>query len=182
MGDWLKKIAKGISEKGGIFMFIRAQFSSQIASLTDFTVTIVLGVLLNLYYVYATFIGSVCGGIVNCAVNYKWTFKADDVKKTHVAIKYLLVWCGSIFLNTSGTYLLTEFLSTISWLENILGHFFDDIFIASKAIVSLIVGWTWNYHMQRIFVYKNRDIKKIFFRKDNKQEAETEKTDSTPNR
>jgi hypothetical protein len=29
-----------------------------------------------------------------------------------------------------------------------------------KAIVSLIVGFGWNYNMQRLFVYKDRDYKK----------------------
>ena len=42
-------------------MFIRAQFSSQIASATDFLVTILLVKLFGIYYVYATFTGSVCG-------------------------------------------------------------------------------------------------------------------------
>ena len=57
-------------------MFIRAQFSSQVASTTDFLVTILLVKLFGVYYVYATFTGSVCGGIVNCIINYKWTFKS----------------------------------------------------------------------------------------------------------
>ena len=163
MVRWIKKITKAISEKGGIFTFIRAQFSSQIASITDFLVTILLKVVLSVYYVYATFIGSVCGGIVNCAINYKWTFKAQGVKKKFVVIKYILVWCGSILLNTYGTYLLTEFLGKFGWIQELLGRFFDDIFIVSKAVVSLLVGWTWNYNMQRVFVYKNRKIKKFFF-------------------
>ena len=38
-------------------MFIRAQFSSQIASATDFLVTILLVKLFGIYYVYATFTG-----------------------------------------------------------------------------------------------------------------------------
>ena len=64
MVDWIKKSARAFSEKGGIFMFIRAHFSSQVASTTDFLVTILLVKLFGVYYVYATFTGSVCGGIV----------------------------------------------------------------------------------------------------------------------
>lgn len=165
MGDWLKKVAKTISEKGGIFMFLRAQFSSQLASITDFSVTIVLAKVFSLYYVYATFFGSVCGGIVNCIINYKWTFKAKDSKKRHVAIKYLTVWTGSIIFNTSGTYLVTELLGRFTWLRDLLGHLFDDVFIVSKIFVSLIVGFVWNYNMQRLFVYRNRDFKKYFRKK-----------------
>lgn len=165
MVNWIKKFAKTVSEKGGIFMFLRAQFSSQLASITDFTVTIVLAKVFNVYYVYSTFTGSVCGGIINCIINYKWTFKARDSKKRHVAVKYIMVWCGSIFFNTSGTYLVTEFLGKFTWVRDILGHLFDDVFIVSKIFVSLIVGFVWNYNMQRLFVYKNRDFKKYFKKK-----------------
>lgn len=145
-------------------MFVRAQFSSQISSLTDFTITIVLASFFNVYYVLATFIGAVCGGIINCSINYNWTFKAKDCKKKHVIIKYVLVWICSIGLNTSGTYFLTELMKRSLWLENFLGVFFDDIYIISKIIVSLLVGFIWNYNMQRLFVYRNVDIKNQFGR------------------
>ena len=169
MGHWIKQAIHSFSEKGGIFMFLRAQFSSQIASITDIGITIILGIVLNIYYVIATFAGSVCGGIINCAINYKWTFKSQGIKKSHVAVKYTLVWVFSIFLNTFGTYVLTEFLSRIAWLEKLLGTFFDDIFIVSKVIVSLFVGFLWNYNMHRCFVYKDIDFKK-FFSKNNTYE------------
>lgn len=168
MTDWIRKITNAISQKGGVFMFLRAQFSSQLASLTDFLVTIVLAKVFNVFYVYATFTGSVFGGIINCALNYKWTFKSTDVKKKHVAIKYITVWIGSIILNTTGTYLVTELLGNFVWLRDLLGHLFDDVFIVSKIFVSLIVGFLWNYNMQRLFVYRNRDFKKYFRTKDTK--------------
>lgn len=162
--NWIKKSVKAVSEKGGIFTFIRAQFSSQIASITDFFITIVLSQLFNIYYVYATFTGSLCGGIINCIVNYQWTFKAQGIKKRYILIKYVMVWIFSIWLNTSGTYFMTELLRKITWLTNTLGDNFDDIFIISKIIVSLLVGWIWNYNMQRLFVYKDVDLKKYFKR------------------
>ena len=96
MVDWIKKSTRAFSEKGGIFMFIRAQFSSQIASATDFLVTILLVKLFGIYYVYATFTGSVCGGIVNCIINYKWTFKSKECKKRHVMVKYLTEYLGDL--------------------------------------------------------------------------------------
>ena len=164
MGNWIKKIAKAISEKGGIFTFLRAQFSSQIASLTDFTVTILLAKAFNIFYVYATFTGAVSGGIVNCIINYKWTFKAKGVKKKHVVIKYASVWVGSILLNTSGTYAMTELLVRFAWLRELLGHMVDDVFIFSKIVVSLLVGLLWNYNMHHHFVYKDRNFRKYFIK------------------
>lgn len=159
MGNRIRELGKKISENGGVFMFVRAQFSSQIASICDFFVTIVLATVFNFYYVYATFLGAVCGGIINCIVNYKWTFKSKEPSKSRVAFRYFLVWIGSIFLNTAGTYILTESLMRIPWMRAFIDQYFEDFFIIPKIIVSLLVGFLWNYNMQRTFVYKSRDVK-----------------------
>jgi len=105
-----------ISQKGGFFMFLRAQLSAQMATIADFLVTILLVRLFEVYYVYATLAGAVYGGIVNCVINYKWTFKSTG-KKTNVAVKFILVWVCSIWLNTWGTYALTESLAKIPWVR-----------------------------------------------------------------
>jgi putative flippase GtrA len=160
MAHWIKRVADAFAHKGGVFMFLRAQFASQIASITDFSVTIILFKLFGIFYLYATFLGSVCGGIINCTINYRWTFKSTDVKMKHVAVKYLTVWICSIFLNTYGTYLVTELLRNFAWLREFLGHMFDDVFIVSKLFVSLLVGFLWNYNMQRYFVYRNYNFRK----------------------
>ena len=143
-------------------MFLRAQLSSQLASATDFLVTIVLVNVFNIFYVYATFIGSVCGGISNCVINYRWTFKSMDVKKRYIAIRYLLVWGGSILLNTSGIFFMTELLKKIPLLMKVPDFFYENIFLISKIIVSLLVGYVWNYNMHRLFVYKNLHLKQLF--------------------
>ena len=72
--------------KAGFFTFMRAQFSSQISSLFDFAVTIFCAKILDIYYVYATSLGSVAGGFLNCFINYYWTFKAQDCKKKYVVM------------------------------------------------------------------------------------------------
>ena len=159
---WIKKSAKTFSNKGGIFTFLRAQVSSLSASFTDFLVTIVLANVFNLFYVYATFIGSICGGVTNCIVNYRWTFKAMDVKKRYVAIRYVLIWGASILLNTSGVYFMTELLRKIPLLMKVPDFFYDNIFIISKIIVSLLIGFVWNYNMHRFFVYKDLNLKRFF--------------------
>ena len=80
-------------------MFFRAQLSAQMATVVDFLVTILLSNVFDVYYVTATFVGAVYGGIVNCVINYRWTFKSHG-KKKYVAIKFLLVWVCSVLLNT----------------------------------------------------------------------------------
>jgi len=171
MVSWITSSAKTVSNKGGtLFTFFRAQLSSQLASITDFTITIILVNVFSLYYVYANFIGSVCGGITNCVVNYRWTFKAMDVKKRYVAIRYLMVWLGSIFLNTSGIYLMTELLKKIPLLMRVPDFVYDNIFIISKIVVSLLVGFLWNFNMHRFFVYKNLNFRRYFSWITNKKE------------
>ena len=161
MGDWLRKFARMVSKKGGILMFLRAQISAQMATIADFLVTILLVKLFEVYYVYATLAGAVYGGIVNCVINYKWTFKSDG-KKIHVAVKFIIVWFCSIWLNTWGTYTLTESLGRIPWVRDTLSQHFGDFFIIPKIVVSIIVALFWNYNMQRYFVYRNLDIKGFF--------------------
>ena len=126
-----------ISQKGGVFMFLRAQLSAQMATIADFLVTILLVRLFDVYYVYATLAGAIYGGIINCIINYKWTFKSKG-KKTHVAVKFIIVWVCSIWLNTWG--------------------------IIPKVVVAVIVALFWNYNMQRFFVYRNIDIRSLFKR------------------
>lgn len=147
-----------------LWVFFKAQLSAQIASLVDFLVTILLVKLLGFFYLYATFLGSLVGGAVNCVINYGWVFHAEECKKTHVAMKYLFVWGGSILLNTWGTFALTEWLTGMKWVNGLLGYYVDDVFILSKVIVALLVGFFWNYYLQRVFVYRNHNIRKFIQR------------------
>ena len=118
--------------------------TAQLASIVDFAVSLLLAEVCNIWYVTATFLGALSGGITNCVSNYKWVFENEGLKKRNVAYKYFLVWTGSILLNTGGTYLLTE----------ISGQYF----IYAKLLVSVMVGLLWNYQLQRFFVYKDTHI------------------------
>lgn len=142
-----------------VWVFFKAQVSAQLASVVDFLVTILLATVFGIFYLYATFTGSIVGGIVNCWVNYGWVFKAGECKKTHVAVKYLVVWGGSILLNTWGTFALTEWLTDMKWVNGLLGHYVDNVFILSKIIVAVLVAFVWNYQLQRVFVYRNHNFK-----------------------
>lgn len=144
------------------WVFCKAQLSAQLASFIDFLVTILLVKLFDIFYLYATFLGSVVGGIVNCAVNYRWVFRAEGCKKAHVALKYVVVWGGSILLNTWGTFALTEWLTDMVWVNSLLGYYVDNVFILSKVLVAVLVALFWNYHMQRVFVYRNHDIRRLW--------------------
>ena len=123
----------------GIVTFTKAQCSASVATVADFALTIVLAKFCHMWYADATLLGAIFGGIVNCSINYRWVFHALGMKKKYVALRYLLVWIGSIALNTYGTYALTE----ASGMN----------FVLSKAIVAVAVAVIWNYQMQRVFVF-----------------------------
>lgn len=127
-----------------LWIFCKAQLTAQIATLADFVLSYLLAEVAGLYYVAATFLGAVTGGVVNCYMNYRWVFDTADQRRRSMASKYLMVWCGSIILNTVGTFALTE----LSRLH----------FIYAKAMVAAVVGLLWNYQLQRRFVYKETHL------------------------
>ena len=120
--------------------FGKAETSASIASVVDFGMAIVMANVFHVWYAFASFLGALSGGIVNCCINYKWVFKSKGLKKKNVAFKYFVVWGISIALNTLGTFVFTE-LTGIN-------------FIYVKAAVAFLVAVLWNYQMQRLFVFK----------------------------
>lgn len=150
-----KKIAQKFVYGGGIFTFIRSSLSSQLASWIDMGSSIGL-VALGISEWVATPVGAVLGGIVNCCINYKFTFRAGDCPVKAVAVKYLLIWLGSVLFNTVGTSLLANVLDNWHILDA-LGFTTVGSFAAARLIVSLVVSLAWNFLMQKHFVYKRRD-------------------------
>ena len=156
----VKKAADKFINGKGIFTFLRTSVSSQIASWTDMGVCFV-------FYAWvfigmgkdpmrsfmATAIGLVVGGIVNCCINYKFTFRAENCSVKAVAIKYLLIWGGSFVLNLGGTTAFDHLLQHWEWLRHI-GMRPDGIFAFARLSVSLVVSLAWNFLLQKNFVYK----------------------------
>jgi len=173
MDNWIKKSVRAVSNKGGFFTFLRAQLTSQLSSYTDFIVTIALANILaylfhkpeDFYVLRATFIGQVSGGFVNFFVNYRWTFKSNDIKKRYTILRYLPVWGISLFLNTAGTVFFTDLIAKIPWIMEHSGPFRTNIFLIPKIVVSILVGFLWNYNMHRLFVYRNLHLERFFHRK-----------------
>lgn len=123
-----------------LWLFCKAQLTAQLATLCDFAVSLLLAEVAGIYYVAASFFGALTGGVVNCAMNYRWVFDdTRELKKRRVARRYLTVWSGSIALNTLGTFALTELSGQ---------HF-----ILAKAVVAVLVALLWNYQLQRRWVY-----------------------------
>ena len=150
-------------KRHSLFMFLRAQLSAQFATLADFILTYVCFQWLGIYYVMATSIGAITGGIVNCVINYKWAFATKDCQFKWVFFKYILVWIGSFLLNVGGVYLLVELLKHHTYLWERASGFY---LIIAKIIVAVIVSVGWNYILHRYFVFQDAQvlnlIKRIF--------------------
>lgn len=159
MGKIKKAGDKILNNDSLFFTFLRSIVSSQAASWADLATR-----MLMFAFVFAALdpfyrsnlsvaCGAAVGGIVNCTINYRFTFHAAGQSVKAVIVKYILVWTGSLLLNMYGTTFAAMMLSRWQWLIN-LGFKPDGIFAASTLMVSLIVSLAWNFVLQRNFVYR----------------------------
>lgn len=118
--------------------------SSMIATAADFCSTVIAVELFGVHYLLAACLGAVCGAFTNFLINRYWTFKATEKPARVQGFRYALVWTGSVLLNISGIFLMTEFLRVS--------------YVLSKTIVAIIVGFTYNYFLQKEYVF-NEDEK-----------------------
>lgn len=156
----LTKTKDKLVSGGGIFTFLRSSISSQIASWIDMGVRMIFFafVFASLPQFYrsnlSVAIGAICGGVINCCINYRFTFHAKGQSVKAVGVKYFLVWVGSLLLNMYGTTFVAQLLSNWSLLTKGMGFRPDGIFAASTLLVSLAVSLGWNFVLQRNFVYR----------------------------
>lgn len=161
--SFIKRAGDKLLNSGGWFTFIRSSISSQIASWTDMLTSFLLFAFvfssLDMFYRsnLSVACGAVVGGIINCCINYKFTFHASGQSVKAVAVKYFIIWIGSLLLNMYGTTGLQILLSKWTWLVDI-GFRPDGIFAAARLFVSLVVSLAWNFLMQRSFVYRPNGI------------------------
>ncbi len=122
--------------------FIKAQLSSFGSTVVDFSTTYVLTSIAGISYVISSTTGVIFGGIVNFLLGRYWVFNADNEKKTTQIPKYILVWASSMLLNMGGIIFFTE----------IIGLYY----LISKVITSALVGFLFNYYLQKTFVFKTK--------------------------
>lgn len=120
--------------------FLKANISSSIASFFDYLVTIFLVSFCRADVVISSTTGTICGGIINFLIGRNWVFESKNRRAYQQAARYGMVWGGNLILNTAGMYLMTKRLHV---------HY-----VISKLFVSLIVGFAYNYTMQKRYVFK----------------------------
>lgn len=121
-------------------LFFSAQIAAFIGTAVDFITVILLTELLGIWYVTSNAIGAAFGAITNFLLGRYWVFSSTEKKIYNQAFRYFLVAMGSLILNTLGVYLLTEYTSL---------HY-----IVSKIIVAVLIAFTYNFILQKNFVYK----------------------------
>ena len=120
--------------------FAKAQFASFIASVIDYFVTIFCVELFGFWYVIGSSTGTIVGGITNFSLGRHWVFRGGEVERKVQLVRYIFVWLGYLVLVTFGVYLLT-YLGGINY-------------IVSKLTVTLFLAITYNYPLQKKFVFR----------------------------
>lgn len=123
-----------------MLLFVKAQAASLVASGVDFLVTFLAVELLGWWYVTGTVTGTLAGGILHFALGRTWIFQATDKTITTQAMKYVMVWNGSLALNAAGVFALT--------------HYAGVNYLFSKLFISILVGFFYNYIIQKKYVFK----------------------------
>ena len=120
-------------------MFIRAHSAAFIATALDFTVYTILINLLGVWYVIAAVLSAISGAICSFLLGRHWCFVASDGHLTTQGIRYALVASGSLILNTSGIYFLTDVMNV---------HY-----MLSKVLIALAVANLFNFPLHRYYVF-----------------------------
>lgn len=107
--------------------------------MADFSTTFILVHFLLFAYIPGSIIGTFVGGCINFYMNRSWTFSASEKNIKVQMAKYIAVWIGNLALVTLGVYLLT--------------HFVGINYLASKICTSILVGASYNYLMQKHFIF-----------------------------
>jgi len=114
------------------------------ASLLDWLVSMMLAGVLGVGAMAAGVTGTICGGVFNFLSGRHWVFGAAGQKQSPQALRYLLVWTGNLALTATGLYVLTAVMGAG--------------FIVSKLSVSVLVAVSYNYPLQKRYVFKNNKM------------------------
>lgn len=165
-----KIINKVVKSDNLIFTFMRsavASLSSAVADLGSRVLffSVILVALPEFYRSnLSVAIGAIIGGVVNCVINYKFTFHAAGQNKIGIAVKFFICWAGNLLLNMYGTTLLLIHLSGLDFIKS-SGISNDELFSITTFVVAILVSIFWNFTMQRYFVYRTTSFDRWIIQK-----------------
>jgi putative flippase GtrA len=120
--------------------FIRSQLVSLGSTAIDFSSSLILHHLLDVYYVTATTLGSVFGAVTSFILSRNWVFLNRHGHIRKQIVRFLIINTFSIFANTTGVFFFKEN--------------FDFSFFVSRIIVAVLIGIFFNFFMNRYFVFR----------------------------
>ncbi|MEZ0483138.1 GtrA family protein [Fibrella aquatica] len=119
--------------------FAKVQTTSLAASVVDFLTTVVIVQWWHYWFIVASVLGAVSGGLVSFGVSKKWVF-ADNKQPIGPQFgRFVLVWLGNAGLNAGGLFVATQFM--------------DVQYLVAKTTVAVLVGVSYNYVLQKDFVF-----------------------------
>jgi putative flippase GtrA len=121
-------------------LFFSAQIAAFVGTAVDFLATIFFTEFFGILYWVSSAMGAALGALTNFLLGRYWVFEAKHRKLYGQAFRYVLVSAGSLILNTLGVILLTDG--------------FGLFYVWSKVIIAIIVAVTYNFILQKNFVYK----------------------------
>jgi putative flippase GtrA len=120
--------------------FIKVQAGSIIGSVADYLTTIILVELFHSWYVFANLTGNLVGGTIQFMLSRTWVFKKNRDKTGPLAARFAIFFSGNLVLSAAGIYIFTRYLG-INYL-------------ISKTLTSVILGVSYNYFVQKKYVFK----------------------------
>jgi putative flippase GtrA len=122
--------------------FARSVLTSLLTTALDFGTLVGLTELAGVNYVLATWIGTVVGALANFTINKMWAFDAGDMPAMPAMGRFLGVQAGASGLHTAGVWVLTRFARLP--------------YPVSKLVIAAVVYLSWNYPLNRWFVFGQR--------------------------
>ena len=119
--------------------FIKVQAASILGSMADYLVTIFLVEYFDCWYLIANAAGNICGGSIQFFLCRSWAFKSEKGRIRVQIMKFILVFIGNLILSAAGIYFFT--------------HYLQINYIISKTLTSILLGISYNYYMQKHFVF-----------------------------
>jgi len=122
-----------------LLTFIKVQAASIAGSAADYLTTILLVEYFHCWYLLANFLGNLVGGSCLFMLSRKWIFRSSSGSVPLQMVKFVLMFAGNLLLSALGVFVLTQF--------------FRVNYIVSKTIISILLGVSYNYFMQKKFVF-----------------------------
>ena len=124
-------------------IFIKAQASAFIGGIIDYLVMIACTELLLVHFSISIVFGGIIGAVINFSINRHWTYQSNESKVGSQLLKFILIVAGSIFLKSSGTYLMTSFLLVD--------------YRITRIITDIFVSFGFNFVLQKYWVFRKEE-------------------------